>query len=180
MKGEESLQKKVDTLALKRLSILSENNEKIPFTSLWEDQQVIIIFIRQFACFSCKAHVNKVWEQREKLKNKKIVFIGNGQPYIIKSFKEELGVQEAPIYTDPSLEAFEACGLNRGLRYLMNFSSLRDLAIAKKNGYKSNWTEEHGDKTQLGGIVAFKKPGILLYHFVSESLMDISDSGEWP
>lgn len=177
----ENIQNKVDLLALKRLNILSEKNEKIMFSSLWETGQVIIIFIRHFGCPSCKAHVQSIWEQKENLKNKRIVFIGNGQPAMIKKFKEELKTTDLEIYTDPSLETFEACGLKKGLRYLVNFKSMKSMIDLKKKGYQmSAWEEEYGDKNQMGGILAFKDPGLLLYHYISNYLGDFDDTESWP
>jgi len=178
---DENLQQKVDFLALKRLFIRNENNEKVYFSSLWEQSQVIIIFIRHFGCPSCKAHVSDIWAQKDKLKDKRIVFIGNGQPNMIKSFKEEIRAPDAEIYTDPSLETFEACGLKKGLRYLVNFKSMKSMMALKKKGYHmSEWEDGNGDKTQMGGILAFKDPGLLTYHYVSEYLADFDETEQWP
>lgn len=177
----ESIQSKVDTLALKRLFILSESNENIPFSSLWETGRVVIIFIRHFACPSCKAHVNMVWQQREKFKNQRIVFIGNGQPKMIENFKWELKAKEIEIYTDPTLETFNACGLNSGLRYLINYKSLKNILEYKRQGHsKDKWNQDYGEKKQMGGIVAFKKPGLLLYHYVSQFVGDFDNPEGWP
>lgn len=177
----ENLQNKIDILALKRLTVFSERNEIIPFPSFWDQGQVIVIFIRHFGCPSCKAHVSDIWKQRSKLKNKRIIFIGNGQPSMIKGFKEEINSPGAEIYTDPSLETFEACGLKRGLRYLMNFRSMKSILDLKRKGHEmSSWDEQLGDKTQLGGILAFKKPGELLYHYVSNYVGDFDNSNDWP
>ncbi|WP_419168246.1 AhpC/TSA family protein [Halobacteriovorax sp.] len=176
----ENIQNKIDILSLKRLTVLSEKNDIIPFSSFWEKGQVIIIFIRHFGCPSCKAHVSDIWNQQSKLKNKRIIFIGNGQPSMIKGFKEEINSPSVEIYTDPSLETFEACGLKRGLRYLMNFKSIKSLLDLKRRGYDmSSWDDQLGDKTQMGGVIVLKKPGVLLYHFVSSYLGDFDSSKDW-
>lgn len=178
----ENLQQKIDYLALKRLKVLNENGEQINFTSLWEDRKVIIIFVRHFSCIACRAHVDQIWNKRQDIDKKKtkIIFIGNGEAYVIKSFKEILGVADAEIYTDPTLETFDACGLKRGLRYLINIKSAKQALRLKKQGYSQGAMESSsGTHRQMGGIVIFKHPGTVLYHYTSEYLGDFDDPNDW-
>lgn len=177
------MQKNVDSLALKRIKIYDEKNEGHYFSSLWENSPLVVIFIRHFGCISCRAHVEEVLKSRDFLQKNEIrtVFIGNGHPYSIKSFKEEINAPETEIYTDPSLESFDACGMQKGLSYLINFKSMKNMYKLSKAGHKAKkWDEELGDKTQMGGVVAFKKPGLVLYHHISTHLGDFDNTEDWP
>ena len=169
----------VDTLALKRILIFNEKKEKILVSSLWENHSVVMIFLRHFGCIACRAHVDKVWKKRSEFEKTgvKLVFIGNGSPEMICAFKEELKISDAPIYTDPTLEIFDACGLNRGLQYLLHPKSALQLARLYKDGYaQSKQKKENGSHTQMGGIVAIKPPGIVTYYFASEFLGEFDDT----
>lgn len=168
----------VDILTLNRLLVLDENNEKIRVSSFWKNNSVIIIFLRHFGCIGCRAHVDKVWKQRKALEKSgaKIIFIGNGAPEMIKNFKSEMNVLDAPIFTDPSLEIFDACGLNRGIKYLVSPGTVIQAAKLYKEGYsQGKQVKENGFHTQMGGVMAIKPPGQVTYYFASEYLGDFED-----
>lgn len=176
-------QQRVDILALKRLRIFSEAGVKVHFSSLWKDRTVIIIFLRHFSCIGCRAHADQVWNFHRQMKNLKvkIIFIGNGRPDVIKVFKEEMKLHDAEIYTDPSLETFKACGMHRGVSNYINLKSFIEARRIKKQGYKQGkYTEDVGDLWQNGGVVGFKDPGKVIYHFTSKHLGDYDDPDDWP
>lgn len=175
-------QQRVNILALQRLKIFNENNEKIVFSTLWEEP-VIVIFVRHFGCIACRARVSEIanfYSQMEK-KKVRIVFLGNGQPYMIKTFKESLNLPKVEIYTDPSLEVFDACSMNRSFSNLVNFKSLMAMRNLYKKGYRQGvMDKDTGTHRQMGGVVAFRKPGKVLYHFTSSFLGDFDDPDNWP
>ncbi|PIK13579.1 AhpC/TSA family protein [Halobacteriovorax sp. JY17] len=176
-------QQRVDILALKRLKIFSEEGEQIYFSSLWKDRTVVVIFLRHFSCIGCRAHADQIWNLHRQMKNlkMKIIFIGNGNPNIIKVFKEDLNLHDAEIYTDPSLETFKACGMHRSVSNYINLKSFIELRKLRKKGYtQGKYTEEVGDILQNGGVVGFRDPGKVVYHFTSKHLGDYDDPDEWP
>ncbi|WP_372656321.1 AhpC/TSA family protein [Halobacteriovorax sp.] len=176
------LQQKVNILTLKRLTVFNEAGEEVKFNTFLENKTITIIFVRHFGCISCRSHVDQIWnlQKLQKNPNNKIIFIGSGKPYVIQSFKEVMGVQDAEIYTDPSLATFDACGMNRGVINLVNTKSLSAMLALKKKGYEQGSFKDSGVHRQMGGVVIFKKPGQLAYHFASEHLGDVDDSKEWP
>lgn len=175
-------QQRVDILALKRLKVLDENNQEVRFSTFLEDKMIIIVFVRHFSCIACRAHVDQIWNLHRGLKkiNTRIIFIGNGNPYVIKSFKEDMKVQDAEVYTDPTLEVFDACSMNRSLRNLINIKSLMASIELRKKGYQQSLEKDAGSHRQMGGVVAFKKPGQVVYHFTSKHLGDFDDPNQWP
>ena len=77
--------------------VLDENGSSTKLSNLWQKQTTMFIFLRHFGCISCRTHAKQVWSEREKYESKgsKIIFVGNGTPYFITKFKEDLGLQKA-------------------------------------------------------------------------------------
>ena len=172
----------VDILALSRLKVLDEDSNPILLSSFWKNNNVVLIFVRHFGCIACRAHIDQVWKKREQFERAKtkIIFIGNGDPALIKSFKQDLNV-DAPIFTDPTMEVFDACGLKRSLLRLFSLSSGKRIIGLSRQGYKQGATFDSrtGTHAQMGGVVAFKVPGIVVYHFIADHLGDFDDSEDW-
>jgi peroxiredoxin len=182
MTKELSPQSQIDILTLNRLLVLNENGQEILISSFWKSNPVVIIFLRHFGCIACRAQVDKVWKNKEALQKtgNKIIFVGNGTAEMINGFKEELNIMDAPIFTDPTMEIFDACGLNRGLKYLLNAKAILQAGKLYKEGYtQGTQKKENGAHTQMGGIMAIKPPGQVTYHFASEYLGDFDDSSKW-
>jgi peroxiredoxin len=106
----------VKILEFPKCEILNEEGEKIKNIDLWQKQTILFVFLRHFGCVSCQAHAVQIWKDRAKYEKggAKIIFVGNGIPLFIKTFKEDLKIQDAPVYTDPSLASFRAVGFKRG------------------------------------------------------------------
>ena len=163
----------IDILALKRILIMNEDGDQIHASTLWNTQSVVLVFLRHFGCIACRAQIDQVMKNKETLeKNKtKVIFIGNGSPEMIKAFKEDLKIPNAIIFTDPTLEIFDACGFNRGLKYLVNAKTvLQGIKLYKDGFSQGEQKKENGSHLQMGGIIAMKPPGIVTYHFASEYL----------
>jgi peroxiredoxin len=171
----------VDILALKRILIMNEYGDKIVASSLWKSQPVVLVFLRHFGCIACRAQVAQIMKNKASLEKNgaKIIFVGNGSPNMIESFKEELKIKDLLVFTDPSLEIFDACGFNRGLKYLVNAKTvLQGIKLYNEGFSQGVQTKENGSHLQMGGIIALKPPGIVTYHFASEYLGHFGDVEE--
>lgn len=171
-------QSMVDTLSLKRILILNENGDKIYASTLWKSQSVVLVFLRHFGCIACRAQVSQIMKNKDTLEKNgsKIIFIGNGSASMISSFKEELKIPNALVFTDPTMEIFDACGFNRGLKYLINAKTLLQGIQLYQDGFTQGvQTKKNGSHLQMGGIIALKPPGIVTYHFASEFLGHFDD-----
>jgi len=146
---------------------------------LWKSSKAVLVFLRHFACIACRAHAAQVWAHREVYEKSqtKVVFIGNGPPGFIRQFKEDLGLEGATIYTDPSLESFRHCGLKRGFFELVSYRSVANAVTLYNQGYRQLSTKHQGDPWQLGGIVVVTPDNRVAYHFVSEALGDFPAAG---
>lgn len=174
---------RIDFLALRRLRVLDELGRSIQITQFWKDKPVVMIFVRHFGCIACRAHVDQIWSKRNEFvkKNTDIVFIGNGKPEVIKMFKDDIKAPDAPVFTDPTLEVFDACGLKRGLMNLVDPRGVARMISLSKEGYSQGAMDKRtGHHTQMGGVVAFKPPGTAVYHFISNYLGDFDRPSDWP
>ncbi|HXH30317.1 MAG TPA: AhpC/TSA family protein [Bacteriovoracaceae bacterium] len=175
-------QDRVDILTLNRLKVLDENNKEVLISTFWKEKSVVLIFVRHFSCIACRSHVAQIWNEKEKFKKSKtnIVFIGNGAPQFIQAFKEDMNIVDAPIYTDPSLKTYDACGLHRGMLKLMDPRGAKNMLELAFEGHKQGpLSKDSGSHTQMGGIVALRPPGIVVYHFVSDYLGDNDKMANW-
>ncbi len=167
---------KVRILELSQCEISNEAGEKFKFGSLWQQQTGIFVFLRHFACLMCRSHAKEVWRNRDKYLDggrSQLYFIGNGQPHFIKQFKEDLDLEQANIYTDPSLKSFHASGFNRGFLATLGPRGLTNgLKTMMKGERQGAYEKAAGDLWQLGGILAINPQGKVVYHFMSEVMGD--------
>ena len=165
----------LDILTFAQTTVFDEASNEISLGQLWQNQTAIFIFLRHFACMACRSHAAQIWKDREKYQKvgAKIYFIGNGTPQFVRIFKEDLNIQEAPVFTDPSLDSFRAAGFRRGFlaalgpRALIN--GVRMMADGNKN---TPYEKAAGDLWQLGGVAVIKRDGKVAYHYISEVLGD--------
>jgi peroxiredoxin len=167
----------VDLFSLSKCKLLGENGEVVIAGDLWKTRTIVFIFLRHFACIACRAHAVQVWAHRAHYEknNAKIVFVSNGPAMFITGFKEELSLSGAPVFTDPTLESFRACGFMRGFFRALSPRSLLNSASLYKEGHRQGAkTLESGDLWQLGGVVVVKPGNEVAFHFISEA------TGEFP
>lgn len=165
----------LDLPALSQCALFDESGKKILAGSLWKERTVVFVFIRHFACLACRAHVQKVWQERSAYEKSgaEIVFVGNGSPSFIKIFKEDLGVSGAKIFTDPSLKSFDACGFKRGMVSALGPKSVLNVSKLLLQGHRQGpMSAETGDLWQLGGVVVVKPNNKVAYHFISQATGD--------
>ncbi len=160
----------VNILAFANCEVLNEQGHKVKIASIWRDHTIVFIFLRHFGCVSCRAHAVQVWADRAKyeVNGAKIVFVGNGPPLFINFFKQDLKIEDATIYTDPSLESFRAVGFKRGFLVALGIRSIANGLRLHWHGHKQgSYTNATGDLWQLGGVVVVKPSGKVAYHYIS-------------
>jgi hypothetical protein len=94
-----------------------------------------------------------------------LILIGNGAPHFIAGFRELTGF-DGPIYTDPSLAAFEAAQLKRGVTTTLSIRALMPTVKALARGNKQGRTQ--GDSWQQGGVLVIAPSGEVLWHHASD------------
>lgn len=104
-----------------------------------------------------------------------LIVIGNGSPTFIDGFRETTG-WDGPLYTDPSLEAYKAAGLKRGVLTVLNPRSALAALGALREGFRQGRTQ--GDAWQQGGVVIVAPDGDVLWTQVSEHAGDNAGADE--
>jgi hypothetical protein len=94
-----------------------------------------------------------------------LIVIGNGAPHFIAGFRELTGYS-GPLYTDPSLAAYEAAHLERGVTTVLNPKALMPTLKAFARGGKQGLTQ--GDAWQQGGVLVIATDGAVMYQHVSK------------
>lgn len=94
-----------------------------------------------------------------------VIVIGNGGPSFIEDFRATTAFDGA-IYTDPSLAAYEAAQLERGIGTFLKVGAVTSTLGALRRGARQGRTR--GDNLQQGGVVAVDRDGRVIYHHVSK------------
>lgn len=94
-----------------------------------------------------------------------LIVIGNGSPQFIDGFRETTG-WPGPVYTDPSLEVYNAAGLKRGVTTVLNARAALKALGALRGGRRQGRTQ--GDTWQQGGVLVISPSGDVIWAQVSE------------
>jgi len=93
-----------------------------------------------------------------------LVVIGNGSPSFIAGFREQTH-WDGPIYTDPSLAAYRAAELKRGVASTLDPRSLGKALRAFAGGQRQGRTQ--GDPWQQGGVLVIAPGGYIRWQHAS-------------
>ena len=85
-----------------------------------------------------------------------MIVIGNGSPSFIAGFREQTR-WDGPVYTDPSLAAYRAAELKRGVASTLDPRSLGNALRAFAGGQRQGRTQ--GDSWQQGGVLVIAPSG---------------------
>ncbi|MEJ7599492.1 MAG: peroxiredoxin-like family protein [Kofleriaceae bacterium] len=94
-----------------------------------------------------------------------LVVIGNGTPSFIAGFRETTGF-EGPLYTDPTLAAYQAAELERGMLRTFSPRGLGKAVSAFRRGARQGRTQ--GDAFQQGGVLVIAPGGKLRWRHASK------------
>jgi AhpC/TSA antioxidant enzyme len=94
-----------------------------------------------------------------------VTVIGNGAPTFIEGFREVTGYT-GPIYTDPSLAAYRAAALRRGLATVLTLGTLSRSVGAFRRGFRQGSVQ--GDTLQQGGTLIVDTSGVIVFRYISK------------
>jgi len=101
-----------------------------------------------------------------------LVVVGNGRPEQAAQFAQERGLT-FPLLVDPSMRAYAAAGLRRGVTDALKLKTVGHALRALGKGFVQARTQ--GDPWQLGGAFVFSSEGKTLYRHVSREAGDHPD-----
>lgn len=100
--------------------ILDRRGVSVPFKALYQDRKSVVIFLRNFLCYSCKEYVEDLSKvPREVLEEAQIrlVVIGQSAHHHIEPFCILTGYP-FEIYVDPERRIYQKLGMKREEKYI--------------------------------------------------------------
>jgi hypothetical protein len=91
--------------------------------------------------------------------------IGNGAPSFIAGFREATGLV-GPVYTDPTLVAYRAAQLRRGMLSMVDARAAAKTVRAFARGFRQA-ARAQGDQLQQGGVLVIDRGGSVAWQHVS-------------
>ena len=101
--------------------------------------------------------------------------VGNGTPEQAAQLAAELGL-DFPLLTDPERRSFAALGARRSLAGVLHPGVFAGAVRALREGHRQQGVQ--GDAMQLGGVVAIRPGGEVVYRYLSGHAGDHPDLGE--
>lgn len=133
----------------------------------WARRDVVLVFVRHFACAGCSQHVAALRPRLDELDalGAEVVLVGSGSPAQLAAFvaRERLDHPAVTCATDPSLDAYRAAGLVRSAWGTLGPIALGQLVGALTRGHGNGWPK--GDLFQQGGTLVVARGGVVrAYH----------------
>ncbi len=104
-----------------------------------------------------------------------LIVIGNGTAEQAQWFVEDTGL-DVPLYTDPSLQVYDAVEARRGVLSSMNWGTISAALRTFRRGFRQNRTM--GAAFQQGGVFVITPGGDMPYRYVSGHAGDHPDPAE--
>ncbi|XP_016112753.1 thioredoxin-like protein AAED1 [Sinocyclocheilus grahami] len=146
------------------------------FNSLFQHNKAIIVFVRNFLCYTCKEYVEdlgKIPQQMLQESNVRLVVIGQSSWCHIEAFCSLTGYSHE-IYVDPERQIYKKLGMRRGETYMETPCSSPHVKSGVLLGsLRSLWRavtspvfDFQGDPLQQGGaLIAGPAPEVHFAHF---------------
>ncbi|XP_072778865.1 peroxiredoxin-like 2C isoform X2 [Taeniopygia guttata] len=99
-----------------RCPVLDADGRSVPFQALFAEQKAIVLFVRNFLCYTCKEYVEdlaKVPKAFLQESNVRLIVIGQSSYHHIKPFCSLTGYTHE-MYVDPPREIYKILGMKRG------------------------------------------------------------------
>ncbi|XP_017264115.1 prostamide/prostaglandin F synthase [Kryptolebias marmoratus] len=156
----------------KNLLMSAEGGEKVELQSLWQDQPVVLFFLRRFGCQVCRWMASEISKLEPDLRANGVSLVGVGpEEFGLQEFKEG-GFFKGSIYVDEQKQCYKDLGFKRYTALSVVPAALgkkvRDVASkASAAGIQGNFS---GDLLQSGGLLIVAKGGEkVLLHFIQDS-----------
>ncbi|XP_016123743.1 prostamide/prostaglandin F synthase [Sinocyclocheilus grahami] len=151
------------------------SGEMVEIGSLWQEQTVVLFFLRRFGCQVCRWMSAEVSKLEKDLKANGVALIGIGP--------EEMGVKEfmdggffkGDIYIDEKKQCYKDLGFKRynAVNVIPAAMGKKVREIASKASAEGIHGNFNGDLLQSGGMLIVAKGGEkVLLHFVQKSPAD--------
>ena len=142
--------------------------------ALWAERDALLVFVRHFGCRGCSEHVAQLRPRLDELAALavRVALVGNGSPEQLAEFveRERLGGFPLEVFTDPTLGAYRAAGLERAWSGVIGPRALVSMASLALRGFRNRGM--HGDVAQQGGTLYVTRAGVVAFHHRSARIGD--------
>ncbi|KFV84920.1 Thioredoxin-like AAED1, partial [Struthio camelus australis] len=145
--------------------VVDADGKKIPFRALYGEQKAIVVFVRNFLCYTCKEYVEdlaKVPKSFLEDANVRLIVIGQSSYHHIKPFCSLTGYTHE-MYVDPQREIYKTLGMKRGEGNNISGTSVQSPHVKSNmllGSIRSMWRamtgpafDFQGDPAQQGGTL---------------------------
>ncbi|KAM6927386.1 prostamide/prostaglandin F synthase [Xenentodon cancila] len=160
----------------KNLLKSTESGETVELQSLWQDQPVVLFFLRRFGCQVCRWIASEISKLEPDLAAGGVSLVGVGpEEFGVQEFKQG-GFFKGSIYVDQEKKCYKDLGFKRYTALSVVPAALgkkvREIAAkASAEGIQGNFS---GDLLQSGGMLVVAKGGEeVLLHFIQDSPGDL-------
>ncbi|XP_014856235.1 PREDICTED: prostamide/prostaglandin F synthase [Poecilia mexicana] len=156
----------------KNLLKSADTGEKVELQSLWQDQPVVVFFLRRFGCQVCRWMASEISKLEPYLRANGVSLVGVGPEELgLQEFKEG-GFFKGSIYVDEEKNCYKDLGFKRytALNVLPAALGKKVRDISSKAGAAGIQGNFKGDLMQSGGLIIVTKGGEkVLLHFIQDS-----------
>ena len=119
----------------------------------------------------CREQAAEFREHEQSLKDAgiRLVFVGSGNAFMAKAFREDLKLGST-VWSDKPRKTYEHLGFKRGMLSTVNPKAAMNAARAFAKGFRQTRTQ--GDPLQQGGVIVVGKGGESLYAYASAEAGD--------
>ncbi|XP_050185615.1 peroxiredoxin-like 2C [Myiozetetes cayanensis] len=145
-----------------RCLLLDREGRSVPFQALFRDRKAIVLFVRNFLCYTCKEYVEdlaKVPKAFLQEANVRLIVIGQSSYHHIKPFCSLTGYTHE-MYVDPQREIYKTLGMKRGEGSNVSVRSPHVKSNTLLGSMRSIWRamtgpafDFQGDPAQQGGAL---------------------------
>ncbi|NXR77309.1 AAED1 protein, partial [Pycnonotus jocosus] len=142
--------------------LLDADGRSVPFQALYAEQKAIVLFVRNFLCYTCKEYVEdlaKIPKAFLQESNVRLIVIGQSSYHHIKPFCTLTGYTHE-MYVDPQREIYKILGMKRGEGNKVSVRSPHVKSNAFLGSIRSIWRamtgpafDFQGDPVQQGGAL---------------------------
>ncbi|MFQ5457378.1 MAG: SelL-related redox protein [Myxococcota bacterium] len=162
---------------LKPIEVRDPAGKAVRLGDLWREKTVVLAFVRHFGCLFCREQVGRLHGELKAIRERgaELVVVGNGRPEQARDFKKKQKIT-FPLFTDPTLKAYQAAGLRRGLISTLGPRTMLHGARALGGGNVA--TAILGDPWQQGGVFVITPRDKVLFAQQSKEAGDHADPAD--
>jgi len=138
----------------------------------WRDRDVVLVFIRHFACIGCAEQIAILRPRLPELAalGVGVVIVGSGTADQLAGFVERENLDGITCFTDPDRAAYRAAELRRSRWGTFGPVALGQAARAYLHGHRNG--RPQGDLHQQGGTLYVTRAGVVGFYHGAASLGD--------